>query len=123
VRHPRLHPNAQASGAPASALLVRESNGLWQKHAIQTKFYGKPTQDVYVALQPVQDLNEPDLLLYWTANPPQGNALAGKAQLVGNYAAGKAFLLPLSEQRTGYLVLFSLAHQMVLDTARVERMP
>ena len=62
-------------------------------------------QDIYVVLQPAQELNEPDLLLYWATNAPQGNALPAEAQLVGPFATGKAFLLPLNEKRAGHLVL------------------
>jgi len=105
--------------------MVRESGNLWQKHSIQSRFYRKPERplDTYVVLLPAQDLNEPDLLLYWATNSPQGNVLPGEAQLVGAFTAGKAFLLPLNEKRAGHLVLFSQAHQTVVDSARVEKLP
>jgi len=98
---------------------------LWQKHSIQSRFYRKPERplDTYVVLLPAEELNEPDLLLYWAADAPPGNVLPGEAQLVGAFAAGKAFLLPLNETRTGHLVLFSPAHQTVFDIARVEKLP
>jgi len=97
---------------------------LWQKHPIQSKFYSTPDRpDIYVVLQPAQELNEPDLLLYWAADAPQGNALPGTAQLVGAFTAGKASLLPLNEKRAGHLALFSPAHQTVVDYARVEKLP
>jgi hypothetical protein len=98
---------------------------LWQKHAIQSKFYSRSDrpQDIYLLLQPEQELNEPDLLLYWVTNVPQGNVLPADAQLVAAFATGKAFLLPLEEKRAGHLVLFSPAHQTVFDTARVEKLP
>jgi hypothetical protein len=78
---------------------------------------------VFVALQPKQELNEPDLLLYWTSEAPQGNVLPGEAQLVGAFSAGKAFLLPLNQKSAGHLVLFSPAHEAVFDAARVEKLP
>ncbi|SRR6266478_3178245 len=117
---PGAHPNVLAT-----ASVVRESSSLWQKHAIRLKFYStldRP-QDIYVALQPAQDLNEPDLLLYWAGNAPQGESLPLEAQLMGAYAMGRAFVLPLNQKRAGHLVLFSSAHQAVFDSATVERLP
>jgi hypothetical protein len=125
ARRPSLGPSAHATDVPDAGNIVRESNNLWQKHAIQCKVYSKSDrpQDIYLVLYPSQELNEPDLLLYWVNNAPQGNVLPGDAQLVGALATGKAFLFPLNEKRAGHLVLFSPAHQTVFDTARVERLP
>jgi hypothetical protein len=125
LRHPRPGPSANATQVPATAYLVRESSGLWQKNTIQSKFYSKSyrVQDIYVVLQPAQELSEPDLLLYWTANAPQGSSLPREAQLLGGFTTGKAFFLPLDEKRAGHLVLFSLAHQVVFDIATVEKVP
>ena len=113
ARRRRQAQRAQITDVPATANIVRESSTLWQKHSIQSTFYSKPDRplETYVVLQPAQELNEPDLLLYWAANAPQGNVLPGEAQLVGAFSTGKAFLLPLNEKRAGYLVLFSPAHQ------------
>jgi hypothetical protein len=110
---------------PASAHLVGTSDRLWQKHAIRTEFYGDSAhpQNIYVVLQPVQELNEPDLLLYWAVNATRGTALPGDAQLVGAFATGKAFLLPLNDKRAAHLVMFSPAHQAVFDNATVESLP
>ena len=125
ARRPRLGPSTHATDVPDLGNMVRESSTLWQKHLIQSRFYSKPVRplDTYVVLLPAQELNEPDLLLYWATNAPQGNVLAGEAQLVGAFTTGKAFLLPLNEKSAGYLVLFSEAHQTVFDTARVEKLP
>jgi hypothetical protein len=116
---------ARAADVPGTAHVVRESNNLWQRHSIHSKFYGTPDgpQDVYLVLQPARSLNEPDLLLYWDTSAPQRNVLSGEAQLLGAFGTGKVFRLPLNEKRTGYLVLFSPAHQTVLDTAAVEKLP
>jgi hypothetical protein len=118
-------PNVYAADVPADAYVVRESSNLWQKHTIQSKFYSSPDRpvDTYVVLLPAEELNEPDLLLYWATNAPQGNILPGEARLVGAFTTGKASLLPLNENRAGHLVLFSLAHQTVFDIARVEKLP
>ena len=125
ARRPRLGPSTHPTDAPDTGHIVRESSNLWQKHAIQSKFYSRSDrpQDIYLVLQPAQELNEPDLLLYWVTNAPQGNVLPADAQLVAAFTTGKAFLLPLEEKRAGHLVLFSPAHQTVFDIARVEKLP
>ena len=125
ARRPRLNPGTHATDAADTGNTVRESSTLWQKHAIQSKFYSKldRPQDIYLVLQPAQELNEPDLLLYWVTNAPQGNVLPADAQLVAAFTTGKSFLLPLEEKRAGHLVLFSRAHQTVFDIARVEKLP
>jgi hypothetical protein len=125
ARRPRLGPSTHATNVPDTGNMVRESSNLWQKHAIQSKFYSRPErpQDIYLVLQPAEELNEPDLLLYWVTNAPQGNVLPADAQLVAAFTTGKAFLLPLNGKGAGDLVLFSPAHRAVFDTARVEKLP
>jgi len=124
-RHPGTSLTGRAPELPATAYLLRESNRLWSQHSIDTKFYGRsdrPT-DIYVVLHPMQALNEPDLLLYWSTNTPQGNSLPNESLLVAPYDADEAFALPLEKRRGGNLILFSLAHQAVFDSARVEKLP
>ncbi len=125
ARRPRLGPIANAADVPDTRNVVKESSNLWQKHSIRSRFYSKPDrpQAIYVVLQPGQELNGPDLLLYWATDAPQGNVLPGDAQLVGAFSTGRAFLLPLNEKGAGHLVLFSPAHQTVFDTAAVEKLP
>ena len=125
ARRPRPLANATVTQLPGPMHLVSKSGILWQKHSMHTEFYGDSTrpQNVYVVLRAEHELNEPDLLVYWSANEPKGNALPGDAQLVGAFTNSNALLLPLDEKRSGHLVLFSLAHQNVFDTAAVERLP
>ena len=125
ARRPSLDATPVAANAPDGGRIVRESSTLWQKHSIQARFYRKPDHplDTYIVLLPAEELNEPDLLLYWCASAPQQNSLPGDSQLLGAYRSGKAFLLPLNATGGGNLVLFSAAHQAVFDTARVENVP
>ena len=124
-RHPGKSLTERAPELPATVYLVRESNGLWTQHSIDTKFYGGAgsPKDIYVVLRPMQPLNEPDLLLYWSTNTPQGKSLPSESLLVAPYSADEAFALPLEKERAGNLILFSLAHQTVFDSARVEKLP
>jgi len=110
---------------PAPKNVVRESSNLWQNHPIHTTLYrmSDRSQEIDVVLQSAEGLNAPDLLLYWAANAPEGNVLPEEAKLVGVFKTGKAFLIPLNEKRTGYLVLFSSAQKSVFDNARVEKLP
>ena len=125
ARHPGTSLTPRSPELPATAYLLRESNGLWTQHSIATKFYGisDSPNEIYVVLRPMQPLNEPDLLLYWCANTPQGNSLPSESILVAPYTADEAFAIPLEKERAGNLILFSLGHQAVFDSARVEKLP
>ena len=125
ARRSRPGPGGHAADLPATAYVVRESSNLWQKHAIQSKFYSRSDrpQDIGIVLQSAEEFNEPDLLLYWAAIAPEGNSLPKEARLVGAFTKGKVLPLPLNEKRAGYLVLFGQAHQTVFDAARVEKLP
>ena len=125
ARRPRLGPGASATDVQGTGNMVSESSKLWQKHSIRSKFYSKADrpEEINLVLLPAQELNEPDLLLYWAANAPEGDVLPGDARLLGGFRKGKAFLLPLNEKGAGHLILFSPAHQTVWDTAVVGKLP
>ena|SRR5208283_1720197 len=122
ARHPRPRWSVPAAQLPNSAHLLRKSDTLWQKQTIRSEFYSDSDRpgDIYVVLHTAQEAIEPDLLLYWSTDQPQGDSVPARAQLLGAFIAGKVFTLPMSLGRTGYLVLFSLPHHTVFDTARVE---
>jgi hypothetical protein len=121
----RPDPSLGLSSLPATWYVVEQSSSLWQKHTILSSFYSTPSrpQDIHVVLVPSHEFNEPDLLLYWANDLPSGNALPAEAQLMGAFAAGHSFLLPLNGKRAGHLVIFSSALQTVFDTANVEKLP
>ena len=124
-RHPRPGSEQPTMQLPASAQLVRKSGTLWPKRALRTEFYSDSRRpgEIEVVLIPAEEFNEPDLLLYWSAIPPSGDSIPASARLVGPLIVGKPFVLPLSVSGSGYLVLFSLPHQTVFDTAMVEKLP
>jgi hypothetical protein len=123
ARRPRS--SIQTALLPDSAQLVRKSGNLWLKHAIQTEFYEVSNHpgEISVVMRSTVELTEPDLLLYWSSELPGGNVLPAHSRLLGPFIGGEPFTLPLGVDRTGYLVLFSLPHQTVFDTARVEKLP
>ena len=98
---------------------------MWQRHRIQTRFYGDSIQPQrrYLVLVPFNPVDAPDLLVYWTSVALKDGSLATDAQLVGPFIPGRAFEFPSGNGRGGFLVLFSLARNVVVDTARVERLP
>ena len=124
-RRSRPDAGARTADVPATANAVRESSNLWRSHTIHTTLYSRSdrSQEIDVVLQSAEELNAPDLLLYWSANAPEGNVLSEEARLVGAFKTAKAFPIPLNGKHTGYLVLFSSAHKSVFDTARVEKLP
>jgi hypothetical protein len=124
ARRPRLTQGSVVD-LPTSAYVVRKSGALWSKHVMPTVFYADSNgpADIDVVVKPSEELNEPDLLLYWTQERPAGDSLPSSARLIGPFIAGKSFVLSLNVDRVGYLVLFSLPHQTVFDTAKVERLP
>ena len=124
-RHPQVVPGSPPVQLPASAQLIRDSGTLWPKHSMRTEFYSDSSRpgEIEVVLIPTEDWNEPDLLLYWSTDPPSGDSLPAGARLVGPFITGRPFALLPSLSGSGYLVLFSLPHQTVFDTAKVERVP
>ncbi len=109
---------------PSSMYLVRQSDRLWGKHMIQSKFYGASAngEDVEVVLLPPLEWNDPDLLLYWSGDLRPA-ADVSQWTLLGTFAAGRVFALPLDAKRGGHLALYSLAHREFVDSALVEKLP
>jgi len=113
------------SKTPANAQLLRKSDILWQRHGIQTKFYGDVSDErtVYVELRPAVALREPDPLLYWAPGQRGDAQLSPNARLLGTFENGKIFAIPVDGERSGQLVLYSGAHQTIVDVATVEKLP
>lgn len=109
---------------PSSMYLLRQSDRLWGKHIIQSKFYGDSANgdDVEVVLLPPREMDDPDLLLYWTGDLRPAADISGW-KLLGTFAAGHVFSLPLDAKRGGHLALYSLAHREFVDSALVEKLP
>jgi len=109
-----------ASQRALSARLVRQSEGLWKKHPIRSEFY-RDADKTSVLLVPKGSLNEPDVLVYWVVSPPTEQSLPDNAQLLGPFVPGHP--VPVTAERDGYLILFSLPHNKILDVASVEKLP
>jgi len=125
ARRPPPEPLLRSPALPASLHLITESAGSWQRHAIQTTIYGdlNPPNDFYVVLRPTQSINEPDLLVYWSDALPRENHLPEGARLLGAFDPGRTLLLPREIQPGTHLILYSLAHQSVVDSTMLEKLP
>ena len=71
------------------------------------------------ALEPPDDLSAPDLLVYWSAELSDVNQLPSQAVLLGTLENSKRLQF-LKINPKGFLILYSLAHQSVVDTASLE---
>lgn len=122
ARRPNPVSTAGAGAAPASWEEIKAA-AKWRNHAMSSKFYRNPDrpQDLYVVV--AAGMNEPDLLLYWSNNNPQGDTLPREARFVDEFKVGTPLLFPSEGIHAGSLILFSPAHQAVIDTAKVENLP
>jgi hypothetical protein len=121
ARHPMLRAEAHAAQVSPSRVLLRSEKSLWQKHAIQTNFYrdSQNRERIDVVLDPSTQLNEPDLLVYWTENKA-GDSLPEDARFLGTFSSGTVISLRSNDGESGHLILYSLAHQEVFDRAALE---
>ncbi len=95
---------------------------LWPKGTVQSSLQGD-SGNIAVILHTVNAFNEPDLLLYWTPAAPAGNVLPAEARLLGPFAVERPFQLPRDRRVPGQLVLYSLAHQSIIDAIALENLP
>jgi hypothetical protein len=125
ARHPRSSTGGTAASDEALDYAATKSATLWQKHAIQAELHRNAghSQEIDVVVKVSHQVNEPDLLLYWAASEPQGNTLPRQALLLGAFRVGQTFTLQENAAQSGYLVLYSNAHQVVVDAVPVEKLP
>jgi hypothetical protein len=72
---------------------------------------------IRTVLQASTSLNEPDLLAYWTNESRPGEALPAGSVLLGAVVPGRVSSVSLPEGQEGRVVLYSLAHHEVVDSA------
>jgi len=124
ARPPVMRPLMSARTATTLENPIHASPVMWQRHGIESAFYrsGTGSGQVSVVLTPKDEMAEPDLLVYWASGEAQGNSLPPGAELLGAYASGRSFLLPRTAG-AGRIILYSLAHQEIVDSAVVESLP
>jgi len=119
----RRQMSSNSAELPATFRLVKSEADVWKKHSQPVAFYAhsQNLSQIYVSVTELP-LTDPDLLLYWSHEHEPANSLSADAQLLGPIAPGRPYPLD-SNLKSGYLVLYSLAHQQVVDVAKVEKMP
>ncbi len=127
----RLDSEARGSGVafrslaiPQAAARLRSVSAVWGQNTLTTEFYSDTAHQVRVRLlpNPVRELHDPDLLLYWATNAGAVPDDLSNAVLLGPFLAGKEYSIP-PKQVAGYLILYSLAHRTIVDRAKVEVRP
>ena len=110
---------------PASTYLVRKPPWLWKNHTMESWFYADSADSrrISVAFDSAMTWDEPDVLLYWSAEAPQGDAIPASARLLGKFAPRRLFYLPQAADNGGHLILYSLGHRTVTDIATLEKLP
>jgi hypothetical protein len=120
ARRPLPRTSSKADSAEVQQA-IRQSDRLWKKHVIHSVFLRDRSDPamVQLALDPPDDLFAPDLLLYWSAELSDVNQLPSQAVLLGRLEDGKSSPFRKVSPK-GFLILYSLAHQSVVDTASLE---
>jgi len=120
ARRPLLRADSKTHNSGARQP-IWPSDHLWKNHVIHSVFLrntSDPTS-VQVVLEPLDDLSAPDPLIYWSRELSGGDQLPTNAVLLGALETGKPLRLP-ETNTNGFLILYSLAHQSVVDTASLE---
>jgi len=100
---------------------IRQSDHLWTKHSIHSVLVRNSSDPamLQVVLEPLEDLSAPDLLVYWSPELSGSGRLPANAVLLGPFGNSKPLQLQESDV-TGFLILYSLAHQSIFDSAPLE---
>lgn len=121
MRHPVRSAEPDRLTANQGFKRLNQVTVIWANNTFDTKLDPAPLDRwyVHITLKPLRDLNEPDLLLYWTSSVASDSRDLTAAHLLGQFSPGKSYSLAAGTQHVS-LVLYSLAHGEILDTARVE---
>ncbi|MCI0352765.1 MAG: hypothetical protein L0Z53_25365 [Acidobacteriales bacterium] len=112
--------SVSAASLPAGQKIAETAGG-WKNYSITTRLYAGSA--VLLQLQPASNLNEPDLLLYWSTEPaPPASDVLKNATLLGAFEGNRLYRLPPDAKR-GSLLLYSLAHQQLVDSAALDTRP
>ena len=89
---------------------------------IRARYLAAPGDSVPAAVLLIPDgpATQPDLLLYWAATAGDSTQLPPQAILLGSLQAEEPLRLPPRDSnRGGYLILYSLAHDERVGTAKL----
>src|SRR5262249_30260411 len=100
-----------------------ERGDLFNKSPVQVRLWREQgTARLAVGFIAGEDFLKPDLLAYWSvAHPMTSDALPADARLLGAFVAGPLVLPAEASDTDGYLILFSLANQEIVDVSKPTR--
>ncbi len=117
-----------ANGMPPipSLLAVPADSGsiFWKNARMTAQVYPDSANpdSVRLLLNPSGEISDTDLLIYGAGHDVSNEAELSDARLLGSFSAGKSISLSRGQQG-GFLVIYSFAHRVVVDTAKIERAP
>ena len=99
-----------------------ERDDLFGKSPVQVRLWREQgTGRFAVGFNAAKDFLKPDLMAYWSAGQPTSNTLPPDARLLGAFVAGPLVLPAEASDTDGYLILFSLANQEIVDVSKPTR--
>jgi hypothetical protein len=125
VRHHAPLAKADTSTSKQVSNRLNQATAAWAKKTFDAKIYSEPVKPraVQIILRPLRGLDdEPDLLLYWTSQAATDSRDLTDAHLLGPFRPAKSYSVPTGNKPFS-LVLYSLGHHEIVDTARVEVLP
>lgn len=86
---------------------------------VATRVHGDPGT-AWLEIEPAEPLRQPDVLAYFSISEPT-DSLPVDAHLLGavSHQQPRSFALPTPASEGGHLILYSLAHQSVVQTGRL----
>jgi hypothetical protein len=113
---------ANGRGVSQRATRLSAASAVWEKNTFTTEFSSDPSNPdtVQLFLKPVRELRDPDILLYWRAEAAAADL--SHARLLGWLGHDRDYRLTREEYR-GYLILYSVAHSRIVDSAKIEGLP
>lgn len=96
---------------------------MFEKSPVQLRLWREQgTARLAVGFSAAKDFLKPDLLAYWSAaHPTTTGALPKDARLLGAFVAGPLTLPAEASVSDGFLILFSLANQEIVDVSKPTR--
>ena len=100
-----------------------ERGDLFAKSPVQVRLWREQgTERLAVGFSAAKDFLKPDLMAYWSAGrPPANDTLPPNASLLGAFVAGPLALPAEASVQDGFLILFSLANQEIVDVSKPTR--
>jgi hypothetical protein len=103
------------------ARLIAFQGSDWQKHFFVVQISTATTGETSLVLAPTRPVVAPDLLVYYAEHAAQQGVLPADAHLLGRWDIGTAY--PLPRTLNGFVLLYSGAQKIVVDSVPVEGHP